>query len=173
MCFAWDASKCGALPHVRPRFCRIGAQEDTRTLFHRTSATILWEIKDAPTVDQTSIVRLLSYTNSGGSVYHPENQASLGSTGLRQFFSPLRRAHTSVDGYICIHGFLPPIRRSPPFFLKSFTSDASHPNAPYPYRSTGASEIPHTVSDIYRTDLRFVRNVRRGSFDARLTLYGP
>jgi len=48
--------------------------------------------------------------------------------------------------WVHIDGFLPSIRRSPPFFLKAFTSDASHFNAPYPYRSVGRlQKPPHTL----------------------------
>jgi len=62
--------------------------------------------------------------------------------------------------WVHLNGFLSPIRRSPPFFLKACMSDASHFNPPLPTQFCRAlPNHPHAVGLIFRIELGIIRDV--------------
>ncbi|KAF8464735.1 hypothetical protein DFH94DRAFT_394791 [Russula ochroleuca] len=97
LCFAWDASNVALLPHVRPPFlpywCTRG--HPNFVTVSCTSATISHSRPNK--YSSTTVLHKLRTPEAQCNV--PKSRPPLVP---RQFFSPLRCAHTSADGYICI-----------------------------------------------------------------------
>jgi hypothetical protein len=125
----------------------LAHEKNARTLLYRTSAPSLeTKKKKSPLlIERVQFhVHVLEYSTE----YSTETETSPRSRPFLVSWCIFFPFEVCPYGrrWVHINGFLPPIRRSPLSFLKVFTSDASHFNVPYPYRSVGRSQMTHTLS---------------------------